>query len=149
MNRNVLLLRRNKKTQKEDLIKLREITAQKAEFKRLNDPDPNKFNPDIPVKYQDDKNTRDKVIKPSNFKIDNNKIIEKKEDLNNLLKSKIQERNSKIEIPTNVVKKRIISSDPITNYKSQKESAEEVKKMIEKKIEKGKEEKNAILDYYK
>jgi hypothetical protein len=149
MNRNILLLRRKKKDQIEDLKKFKEISAQKAEFKRLNDPDPNKYNPDIPSKYQDDKNLRNKIIKPSNFKIDNDKITEKKDDLNNLLQSKILERNKKLEIPTNVVKKRIISSDPITTYGTQKKTVEEIKKENDIKIEKGKEVKNAILDFYK
>lgn len=149
MNRNALLLRRNKKIQKEDLEKLKELTAKKAEFKRLNVPDPNKFNPDIPVKYQDDKNIRNKTIKPSNFKIDNNIILDKKEDLNNLLQDKIKERNNKIKIPEKIIKKRILTSNSVTNYETHKQTADEVKKIFEKKIEKGKEEKSAILDFYK
>ena len=91
MNRNALLLRRSKKAQKEDLERLREETAKKAEFKRLNDPDPNKYNPDIPTKYQDNKNKRSTIIKPSNFKIDDSQIKDTpKDDLNKLLRNRLK-----------------------------------------------------------
>lgn len=148
MNRNILLLKRNKKTQSEMLKKLREETQKKMEEKRLNDPDPNKHNPDIPVKYQDDKNTRNKIIKPSGFQIDNIQIVEKKEDLNSLLQEKIQERNVKLDIPEKTIKKRIISG-PSGDYESQKETINQIKKDMEKKLEIGKEIKDSILDFYK
>lgn len=148
MNRNVLLLKRNKKNQSEMLKKLREETQKKLEFKRLNDPDPNKHNPDIAVKYQEDKNKRTKIIKPSGFKVENVQIKEEKIDLNNILQQKIQERNKKIEIPEKTVKKRIISG-PSGNYESQKETINKIKKDMEEKIEKGKQMKDSILDFYK
>lgn len=148
MRRNILLLKRNKQNQKEDLKKLQESVAQKAEFKRLNDPDPNKYNPDIPSKYQNDKNTRNKIIKPSNFKIDNNKIIEKKENLNTLLKETIKDRENKIDIPLKVVKKRIINTNKINEYTTQKSTVNELKKKHEKYLEEGNKVKNSILDFY-
>jgi len=146
MNRNILLVRRNKKKQMELQKQFQENIKKKSEEEK-NKPDPNKFNPDVKIKFQEDKNTRIKVIKPSGFKIDNNPITEKKEDLNKLLQNRISERNEKIDVSKKPFKKRILSNGT-EDYQNQKETINELKKLMDEKIKKGKEANDAILSHY-
>lgn len=145
MRRNILLAK--KKNQKELLKKFKENYAKQQEDKRLNYKDPNKHNPDIPVKYQDNKNIRNKIIKPSGFKIDNQVITEKKDDLNKLLQKTMKERDNKIEITKKPIKKRIISNET-KNYQEHKNDIDKLKKIINEKIEQGKKDNDDILSYY-
>lgn len=144
MNRNILLARRqNKKKQAEMFKKLKEHNEKLKE--QMIDPD--KFNPDIPIKYQDDKNKRKSIIKPSNFKINTDKIIDEKVNLNKDLEKLLQERNEKVAVPSHKPVKRILGG--LTgSYNDQKDTIKEMKIEMDKKKEKGKAANDAILSYY-
>lgn len=143
MNRNILLARKNKKKQQQ----LKKQFQENLKKEKENKPDPNKYNPDVKIKYQENKNIRTNTLKPGTLKIDNSKIIDKKENLADELQKKITERNEKLTINNKPFKKRIYSSS-ITDYQSQKKTIDELKKLMDEKIKKGKETNNAILSHY-
>ena len=144
MSKNILLVRRNKKKQMEIKKKFHENIKKQQEEVNIKS---NKYNPDVKIKYQKDKNTREKIIEPSCFKIENSIIKEKNEDLNKLLQSKISERSEKITFTKKPFKKRIITSGS-ESYQNQKETIEKLKKLMDEKIQKGKEANDAILSHY-
>lgn len=144
MNRNILLAKKqNKKKQIEMLKKLKEQTV----ILKDQNIDPEKFNPDIPVKFQDDKNKRQKLIKPSNFKITSEKIIEKNTDIKKDYENLLKNRNEKLEIPNHNPKKRILGG-LVGSYNDQKETIKEIKIETEKLKEEGKKANESILSFY-
>lgn len=148
MNRNILLTKlKNSKKQKELKKQFKENIIKKNKEDELKPLDFNKSNPDIVIKYQDDKNNRSKLIKPIKPKDNFDIIIEKKEDLTNLLHDRMEERKIEIKIEKKPIKKRIISQ-PITNFEEQKETINKLKQLMDEKIQKGKELTNAILSQY-
>lgn len=144
MNRNILLARKQNKQKQIEMLK--KLKKHNEELKKQNI-DPEKFNPDIPVKYQDDKHKRDKIIKPSNFKINNDIIVEKKTDLKNDFEKILQERNEKVQVPNNVPRKRILGG-LVGSYNDQKDTIKEMKIQSDKLKEKGKLANDAILSFY-
>ncbi|ADO67410.1 hypothetical protein crov376 [Cafeteria roenbergensis virus] len=146
MNRNILLTKRNKKKHEEHLKNFQESVKKNLEEIK-NKPDPNKYNPDVKCKYQKYKNIRSTEIKPLGLKIENNPITEKKANLSKLLQNKISERNEKITIDKKPFKKRILTRGT-EDYETHKETITELKKMIDAKINEGKETNNAILSHY-
>lgn len=154
MNRNILLSRMKIKRK----IEPKKNTNNNNDDKNLNIINKNKnlinnnildkkYNPDIPLKFQKDKHIRGNLIKPSNFKINNNKIKENKEDLSKKLQEIINDRNKKLAIEKKVSKKRIITPN-VTNFYQMKTIVNELKKENEERIKIGKETNDAILSYY-
>jgi len=144
MSKNILLVRRNKKKQNEIKKNFLENLKKTKNESKINS---NKYNPDVKIKYQKDKNTRNKMIEPSCFKIDDKPIIEKNEDLTKLLQNTITERNKKIPVSNKPLRKRIITTGS-EDYQKHKETIDKLKKLMDDKIQKGKEANDAILSYY-
>lgn len=109
--------------------------------------DPNKSNPDVPSKYQEDKSLRKNMIQPANFKVDNIKIAFEEKPINDLLKKELLKRNEKVEIPKHKVKRRILNKH-IEDYSEQKDVVVTNKEIQEKKIEEGRKTTQSILDQY-
>ena len=109
--------------------------------------DPNKSNPDVPSKYQEDKNIRKNIIKPSNFKVDNIKIDFKEKPLDDLLKKELLKRNEKVEIPKHKVNRRILNKN-VEDYSEQKNTVIINKETQDRKTEEGKKTMQSILDLY-
>ena len=149
MNRNILLTRINKKKQEKLKKQFQEQITKNYKQNKQNKQNINinKYNPDIKIKYQEDINNRSNIIKPSGFKIDNNIIIDKKDTLSNLLQQKIEERNEKININKQYIKKRIYNNSS-NDFLNQKESINKLKQLMDEKIKKGKEANDAILSHY-
>ena len=149
MNRNILLTRINKKKQEKLKKQFQEQITKNYKQNKQNKQNINinKYNPDIKIKYQEDINNRSNIIKPSGFKIDNNIIIDKKDTLSNLLQQKIEERNEKININKQSIKKRIYNNSS-NDFLNQKESINKLKQLMDEKIKKGKEANDAILSHY-
>ena len=142
---NILLTKRmknNKRTKELKKKYLEDIKEQKEKIIY------NKNNPDIIPKFQEDKNERNKKIVLNKLKHENNVIVEEKGGLNKLLQEAINERNKRVIVSKKTIKNRIINQEPITDFNDKKQTIDELKKMIEDKIEQGKKDNQAILDFY-
>lgn len=148
MHRNLLLARMKKKNGGKPLVrKVNKKVVPKSDSDN-QELDLNKFNPDVPAKFQEGKSDRKSVIKPSNFKVQNLVSEETNDSVEDLLKKQIMERNKKVIVPKNTIKKRVLDKET-EDYEKQKTIVVENKKEYDKKIEKGRIANMNILDMYK
>ena len=148
MHRNLLLAKMKKNNGGKPLIrKVNKKVSPKPDSDN-QELDLNKFNPDVPAKFQEGKNDRKSVIKPANFKVQNLVSEEINDSVEDLLKKQIMERNKKVIVPKNTIKKRVLDKET-EDYEKQKTIVVENKKEYDKKIEQGRIANMNILDMYK
>ena len=148
MHRNLLLARMKKNNGGKTIIRKVNKKVAPTSDSDNQELDLNKFNPDVPAKYQEDKSDRKSVIKPANFKVQNLVSEDTSDSVEELLKKQIMERNKKVIVPKNTIKKRVLDKET-EDYEKQKTIVVENKKEYDKKIEKGRIANINILDMYK